>query len=133
MSVAKDLIDYIHNDGTLNLQKNVNMFLGPMQDTSPFPDNAVFISTRGGRLPERVMGLKSEVRYPIVFINIRNRDFGVGHDLSLAIVNFLMVAKITGYFDLDPLQSEPDYIQFDNKNRHHWNLAYLMTYEHVNA
>src|SRR3990170_4408780 len=106
--VSKDLVNFLDSDLTLNLKKGINLYLGPVRDaTNVIPDNAVFVSSRGGRLPHRVMGLSSEVRFPIVFIRVRNVNYEVGHDLARAIMNILMISKIPGYLDLEPLQSEP--------------------------
>ena len=128
---ALDLITMIDDDGILGLQYKVNLFLGPVRDTpTTIPDSATFINNRAGRLPDRVMGLKSEIRYPMIIIRVRNTDFQEGQSLSYAITNYMMHIKISGYLDFEPLQSGPDFRESDQKNRLHWEMTYLMVHEY---
>lgn len=128
--IDRDLTNFLDNDQSISLTKGVNLFTGPVRDADPgVPDDAVFISTRGGRIPDRIMGLSYEIRSPIAFIRVRNRKYDVGHAMALSILNILRAAKITGYLDVEPLQSEPEFVAVDDNSRFLWDLAYVMRYQ----
>ena len=128
-----DLVDYLAGAG-LGLTKGTNIFVGPVRDMTPqIPDNSVFVTTRGGRLPVRTMGLQEEVRSPLIFIRIRNKNYDTGYNLAKAIMTSLMSGGVAGYLDIEPMQSEPNFLQTDSKNRLMWDLSYLMKYGEVSA
>ena len=79
-------------------------------------------------MPDRVMGEVFEVRAPIVHIRLRNRKYTIGVTLSGNIQDAILDNTISGYLDVEPLQSAGEMIQ-DGEGLMYWGLSYLARYQ----
>ena len=131
MNPPRDVASFLAGAG-LGVTLGTNMFFGPQREVSNVvPINAIFLMGRGGPAPIRSMTQVSEIRNPIVNIRVRWNKFAAGDTKVRAIQDALQGASISGYLDVEALQSEPSVIGEREEGHHFWLLSIGLAFEEV--
>lgn len=126
------VVDFLDGEAGLSLTKGTNLWQGhPIGPNSAVPTDAVFVSPAGGPPPQRFMGLTSEIRYTLIAIHLRWSKFGAGNLKAQAIQKALQDAAISGYLDIEAMESLPTYIGQDDNGHHLFMSIVRVVYEEV--
>lgn len=128
-SPAGDMITKIAAAG-VGFTLGSNMFEGYDRPTDEYiPVNALFVRGGGGPAPDRVMGLSKEERTAVVHLRMRWNRFEEGDAKIRSVMEALQGTTISGYQDVDPVQSEPIPLPPTEERHVMWLLSYRMRYE----
>lgn len=107
----------------IGLTKGTNLF-GPDVSVGPgVSENGVFVMPGGGGAPTRAMG-GDEVRFGLVNIRVRWRNFREGMDKAQEIIDNLQGRTPAGLRDVVSVSSEPRYIGQTEDGQHQWSLGF---------
>lgn len=126
---AVDLATFLAAAG-LGLTLGVDMVVGMPRDVGgTVPKDAVFVHGFGGTPATRFMGQATEVRRPLLMLQVRNGSMLAGDALARDILGAIAGADVSTYLDVFPGQSEPNYAGQDQNGDHFWNHSFEMVYE----
>lgn len=112
-----------------SLTVGTNLFSSkPRAPRGDVPQDAVFVWTGAGRVPDRVMSYADEIRWPIVMVAIRHSRQQSGSALAQSILNTLRGTVPAGYLDLTSVLSAPIDNGYDSDGRHHFMLTFTTPY-----
>lgn len=114
----------------LGLVLGTNIVVGMPRDVGDtVPKDAVFVHGFSGTPATRFMGQATEVRRPLLMLQVRNGSMLAGDTLARDILNAVAGADISTYLDVFPSQSEPNYAGQDQNGDHFWNHSFELVYE----
>jgi len=126
---AVDLATFLAAAG-LGLTLGTSIVVGMPRDVGgTVPKDAVFIHGFGGTPATRFMGQATEVRRPLLMLQVRNGSMLTGEALARSILNAIAGSDVSTYLDTFPSQSEPNYAGQDQNGDHFWNHSFEMVYE----
>jgi len=102
-----------------------NLWRGPMREPEEgCPVKAVSVLSTGGLSHDRFLGTSTDLRVSTVQVRIRseNHDFSGGQELARACSDAIDCHDVAGYIDIRVREPEPNYLQRDDVNRHHWSF-----------
>lgn len=124
----KDVADYLDSNSTA-LTLNTNLFYGLVRPVSTgLPARAVFVTGSGGPPPQRVIGTTGEIRHAAVQVRVRSTAYSNGHSLAATVYRTLESATPSSYMDVAAMQSEPTFLDVDERGLYHWSLNFLVRY-----
>ena len=126
---AVDLATFLAAAG-LGLVLETNIVVGMPRDVGgTVPKDAVFVHGFGGKPATRFMGQVTEVRRPLLMLQVRNGSMLAGDTLARNILGAVAGSDVSTYLDVFPSQSEPNYAGQDQNGDHFWNHSFEMVYE----
>lgn len=126
---AVDLATFLAAAG-LGLTLGTDIVVGMPRDAgATVPKDAVFVHGFGGTPATRFMGQATEVRRPLLMLQVRNGSMLAGDTLARNILNAIAGSDVSTYLDTFPSQSEPNYAGQDQNGDHFWNHSFEMVYE----
>lgn len=126
---AVDLATFLAAAG-LGLVLGTSIVVGMPRDVGgTVPKDAVFIHGFGGTPATRFMGQATEVRRPLLMLQVRNGSMLAGDTLARDILDAVAGSDVVTYLDVFPSQSEPNYAGQDQNGDHFWNHSFEMVYE----
>ena len=126
---AVDLATFLAAAG-LGLTLGTNIVVGMPRDVGDtVPKDAVFVHGFGGTPATRFMSQATEVRRPLLMLQVRNGSMLAGDTLARDILNAVAGSDVSTYLDVFPSQSEPNYAGQDQNGDHFWNHSFEMVYE----
>lgn len=134
---VKDLADHLDSN-TTQLTIDSNLFYGPVRPFSTanpgMPATAVFVLGTGGPPPQRIMGTTAqEVRDAAVQVRVRSTSYQNALALSRTVNGVLQSASPSSYLDVQARQSEPVYLEADERLHYHFSINYLVVYTSTGA
>ena len=114
----------------IGLTLGTNIVVGMPRDVGgTVPKDSVFVHGFGGTPATRFMGQATEVRRPLLMLQVRNGSMLSGDTLARDILNAVAGSDISTYLDVFPSQSEPNYAGQDQNGDHFWNHSFELVYE----
>ena len=123
------------NSGSANFTLGTNLFTGKVRAIDPaggIPAKCVFCLLTGGPPPFAMHDENSkELYYPTVQVVVRSdlRAMAAGQALAREAYGLLHDAAVSGYISCRARESEPNYLNEDEKGSHFWSINFELIEE----